>query len=444
METLNLTNLAVIQWNEIWMSVTISGLVIVLLLIGSALMSGSEVAFFSLTPSEIETISEDSNKSSQTVIDLLKKPKGLLATLLIANNFINVAIILVASNLSNQLLIGRSDLVKFIINVILITFIILLFGEVIPKIYSSKNRKKVAVLMAIPVSIISRTPPFSFMRQGLVRGTDFINSKVKKRVKELSVDDLSDAIELASKGHDDKRDLEIYQGIIEFGKKDVKQIMKPRLDVEAFEIGLIYTDILKLLNENGSKVRYSRIPVYRATFDKIEGILFVKDLLPYLDEQADFNWQKLIREPYFVPENKKIDDLLKSFQERKMHMAVVVDEYGGTSGIVTLDDVLVEIVGDISLDHSTEELVYSKLDDYNYVFEGKTALIDIYKILAIDGEIFENEKSESDTLAGFVIELAGKILKKNERVTFHNYIFTVEAADSRKVKRIKVTIQPHE
>ncbi|MCC7454532.1 MAG: gliding motility-associated protein GldE, partial [Crocinitomix sp.] len=358
METLNLTNLAVIQWNEIWMSVTISGLVIVLLLIGSALMSGSEVAFFSLTPSEIETISEDSSKSSQTVIDLLKKPKGLLATLLIANNFINVAIILVASNLSNQLLIGRSDLVKFIINVILITFIILLFGEVIPKIYSSKNRKKVAVLMAIPVSIISRTPPFSFMRQGLVRGTDFINSKVKKRVKELSADDLSDAIELTSKGHDDKRDLEIYQGIIEFGKKDVKQIMKPRLDVEAFEIGLIYTDILKLLNENGSKVRYSRIPVYRATFDKIEGILFVKDLLPYLDEQADFNWQKLIREPYFVPENKKIDDLLKSFQERKMHMAVVVDEYGGTSGIVTLDDVLVEIVGDISLDHSTEELVY--------------------------------------------------------------------------------------
>lgn len=412
METLNLTNLAVIQWNEIWMSVTISGLVIVLLLIGSALMSGSEVAFFSLTPSEIETISEDSSKSSQTVIDLLKKPKGLLATLLIANNFINVAIILVASNLSNQLLIGRSDLVKFIINVILITFIILLFGEVIPKIYSSKNRKKVALLMAIPVSIISRTPPFSFMRQGLVRGTDFINSKVKKRVKELSADDLSDAIELTSKGHEDKRDLEIYQGIIEFGKKDVKQIMKPRLDVEAFEIGLIYTDILKLLNENGSKVRYSRIPVYRATFDKIEGILFVKDLLPYLDEQADFNWQKLIREPYFVPENKKIDDLLKSFQERKMHMAVVVDEYGGTSGIVTLDDVLVEIVGDISLDHSTEELVYSKLDDNNYVFEGKTALIDIYKILAIDGEIFENEKSESDTLAGFVIELAGKILKK--------------------------------
>lgn len=444
METINLTNLAVIQWNEIWMSVTISGLVIVLLLIGSALMSGSEVAFFSLTPSEIETISEDSSKSSQTVIDLLKKPKGLLATLLIANNFVNVAIILVASNLSNQLLVGQSDLVKFIINVILITFIILLFGEVIPKIYSSKNRKKVALLMAIPVSIISRTPPFSFMRHGLVRGTDFINSKVKKRVKELSVDDLSDAIELASKGHEDKRDLEIYQGIVEFGKKDVKQIMKPRLDVEAFEIGLIYTDILKLLNENGSKVRYSRIPVYRATFDKIEGILFVKDLLPYLDEQADFEWQKLIREPYFVPENKKIDDLLKSFQERKMHMAVVVDEYGGTSGIVTLDDVLVEIVGDISLDHIDEELVYSKLDEFNYVFEGKTALIDIYKILAIDGEIFENEKSESDTLAGFVIELAGKILKKNERVTFHNYTFTVEAADSRKVKRIKVTIQANE
>ena len=444
METINVTNLAVIQWNEIWMSVTVSAIVIIILLIGSALMSGSEVAFFSLTPAEKELISEDSGKSSQTVIELLKKPKGLLATLLIANNFINVAIILVASNLSNQLLVGQSDLVKFIIDVILITFIILLFGEVIPKIYSSKNGKKVAIFMAIPVSIISRTPPFNFMRQGLVKGTDFINTKVKKRVKELSVDDLSDAIELASMGHEDKRDLEIYQGIVEFGKKDVKQIMKPRLDVEAFEIGLTYRAVLNLLNDNGAMVKYSRIPVYKSTFDKIEGILFVKDLLPYLDESDDFEWQKLIREPYFVPENKKIDDLLKSFQERKMHMAVVVDEYGGTSGIVTLDDVLVEIVGDISLDHSDEELVYSKLDDYNYVFEGKTSLIDIYKILDIDGEIFENEKSESDTLAGFIIELAGKILKKNERVTFHNYTFTVEAADSRKVKRVKITIQPHE
>jgi CBS domain containing-hemolysin-like protein len=207
---------------------------------------------------------------------------------------------------------------------------------------------------------------------------------------------------------------------------------------------LTYRAVLNLLNDNGAMVKYSRIPVYKSTFDKIEGILFVKDLLPYLDESDDFEWQKLIREPYFVPENKKIDDLLKSFQERKMHMAVVVDEYGGTSGIVTLDDVLVEIVGDISLDHSDEELVYSKLDDYNYVFEGKTSLIDIYKILDIDGEIFENEKSESDTLAGFIIELAGKILKKNERVTFHNYTFTVEAADSRKVKRVKITIQPHE
>jgi CBS domain containing-hemolysin-like protein len=211
------------------------------------------------------------------------------------------------------------------------------------------------------------------------------------------------------------------------------------VDVQAYENTTTYAAVReKLMDE---KNRHSRVPIYNESFDNIEGILFVKDLLPYVDESDDFDWQKLIREPYFVPENKKIDDLLKSFQERKMHMAIVVDEYGGTSGIVTLDDVLEEIVGDIS-EEFDEDLKYSKLDDHNYVFEGKTALIDMYKVLDIDGDLFEDAKSESDTIAGFVIEQAGKILKKNERVTFENYMFTIEAADSRKVKRIKVTIHP--
>ena len=219
----------------------------------------------------------------------------------------------------------------------------------------------------------------------------------------------------------------------------MKQIMRPRVDVQAYENTTTYAAVReKLMDE---KNRHSSVPIYNESFDNIEGILFVKDLLPYVDESDDFDWQKLIREPYFVPENKKIDDLLKSFQERKMHMAIVVDEYGGTSGIVTLDDVLEEIVGDIS-EEFDEDLKYSKLDDHNYVFEGKTALIDMYKVLDIDGDLFEDAKSESDTIAGFVIEQAGKILKKNERVTFENYMFTIEAADSRKVKRIKVTIHP--
>lgn len=432
--------MAAINWDQIWLSVVVSICVLLLLLVCSALVSGAEVAFFSLTPHDKENLSEQSGKGAETTLSLLDKPKDLLATILITNNFINVAIILISTNLSNSLFADVDGTAKFFIDVIGITFILLLFGEVIPKVYAAKNGIRVATLMAVPLNFIGRLFPFSVLRKGLVQGTDIINKRIKKRVKELSPDDLADAIELASTGYEDKRDLEIYQGIVEFGKKDVKQIMRPRLDVVAYEMGISYGEVLTSLT--GDKTHHSRVPVYKENFDNIEGILFVKDLLPYLDETEKFEWQKLIREPYFVPENKKIDDLLKSFQERKMHMAVVVDEYGGTSGIVTLDDILEEIVGDISDEFDDDNLKYSKLDDFNFVFEGKTALIDMYKVLDIDGEIFEEAKSESDTIAGFVIEQAGKILKKNERVTFENYTFTIEAADSRKVKRIKITIHP--
>ncbi len=407
----------------------------------SALVSGAEVAFFSLTPSDKESLTDQQDKAAIVTLELLEKPRNLLATILITNNFINVAIILISTYLSSQLIPEGtlSPGVKTFVDVFLITLILLLFGEVIPKVYAAKNGTKVALLMAKPLKLIGRTFPFNLLKKGLVQGTDIINKRVKKKVKELSPDDLADAIELASTDYEDKRDLQIYQGIVEFGKKDVKQIMRPRVDVQAYENTTTYAAVReKLMDE---KNRHSRVPIYNESFDNIEGILFVKDLLPYVDESDDFDWQKLIREPYFVPENKKIDDLLKSFQERKMHMAIVVDEYGGTSGIVTLDDVLEEIVGDIS-EEFDEDLKYSKLDDYNYVFEGKTALIDMYKVLDIDGDLFEDAKSESDTIAGFVIEQAGKILKKNERVTFENYMFTIEAADSRKVKRIKVTIHP--
>jgi len=435
--------LASVSWLDVWPLVLMI-LILIVLLACSALVSGAEVAFFSLTPSDKEAIAEKNDKQAMTTLALLKKPRGLLATILITNNFINVAIILLATMISNDVFPATPEnaTIKFIVDVFLITFVLLLFGEVIPKVYSSKNGKAVALLMALPLNVVGTTFPFNLLKKGLVQGTEIINRRIKKRIKSLSTDELADAIELASTGYEDKRDLEIYQGIVEFGKKDVKQIMRPRLDVHAFEASLTYGEIMEELNDDGRMTHYSRIPVYLESFDHIEGILFVKDLLPFLDEAPDFNWKSLIREPYFVPENKKIDDLLKSFQERKMHMAVVVDEYGGTSGIVTLDDVLVEIVGDISDDYDDENLMYSKLDDSNFVFEGKTALIDMYKVLEIDGDVFEEAKSESDTIAGFVIEQAGKILKKNERVTFENYTFTVEAADNRKVKRIKVTILP--
>ncbi|MBL7896975.1 MAG: gliding motility-associated protein GldE, partial [Crocinitomicaceae bacterium] len=271
--------------------------------------------------------------------------------------------------------------------------------------------------------------------QGLVKGTSVINNLFKSKQVDVSSTELSHALELTIEEENDTQDQKILHGIVRFGKKDVKQIMKSRLEVSAAEISTPFSELYQLIVNCG----FSRIPVYKENFDKVEGILFVKDLLPHINESENFKWQKLLREPYFVPENKKIDDLLKSFQERKVHMAVVVDEYGGTSGIVTLEDVLEEIVGDISDEFDDEDLTYSRLDDNNFVFEGKTLLVDVYKVLDIDGKEFEEAKAESDSIGGFVTEQAGRILKKDETLNFGNYIFTIESADNRKVKRVKLT-----
>ena len=404
----------------------------------SALVSGSEVAFFSLGPAELEELENEQSKSSKVAIDLLDKPKQLLATILIANNFVNVGIIVLSTYLSAivfpEAVLGVT--LKFIVDVVAITFLLLLFGEVIPKIYATKNGKSMSLLMAKPLSFVSKMPPFSWLKMGLVKGTSVISNLGRVKSHNVSTDELTQAVELTIGEHADQNDKKIWQDIVRFGEKDVKQIMKPRVDVEAMNVDASFEDIYKRLEET----KFSRIPVFKDTFDSIEGILFIKDLLPYLDEKPDFEWQKLKREAFFVPENKKIDDLMNDFQELKMHMAIVVDEYGGTSGIVTLEDVLEEIVGDIADEFDDDDLAYSKLDEFNYIFEGKTPLVDIYKVLEIDGTEFEEAKSESDTLAGFAIEQAGKILKKGEKVKFSNYIFHVEAADSRKVKRVKLTI----
>lgn len=420
------------------MPIVVSAIVLVVMLVVSALISGSEVAFFSLCPTDMEELENSQNKSSDVVVKLLNKPKDLLAIILIANNFINVAIIVVSTFLSTIIfpVDSLSTTSKFLIDVVAITFLLLLFGEVIPKIYATKNGKKMSLLMAKPLFVLGKIPPFSWLKSGLVKGTSVISNLGKVKSHNVSTDELTQAVELTIGESADISDKKIWQDIVRFGEKDVKQIMKPRVDVEAIDSSTSFQEMYAILEKN----KYSRIPVYKESFDKIEGIFFIKDLLPYLDEKEDFEWQKLMREAFFVPENKKIDDLMNDFQELKMHMAIVVDEYGGTSGIVTLEDVLEEIVGDIADEFDDDDLEYSKLDDFNYIFEGKTALVDVYKIIEIEGTEFENAKSESDTLAGFVIEQAGKILKKGERVKFLNYTFHVEAADTRKVKRIKLTI----
>jgi putative hemolysin len=311
--------------------------------------------------------------------------------------------------------------------------LILLFGEVVPKVYATKNGKKIAQLMSIPMTVLMKV--FSPVSRLLVSSTGLIDKRIKKKPGQISVEDLVQAMNITEDVAENKEDKKILEGIVRFGNTDAKQVMIPRLDVIAFNQNLNF----KELKNNILEHKFSRIPIYENTFDTVKGVLYIKDLLPYLHLE-EFNWKSLLRKPKFIPENKKLDDLLIDFQSSRNHLAIVVDEYGGTSGVITLEDILEEIVGDITDEFDDEDLNYSKLDDNNYVFEGKTSLIDMYRILEIEGTDFEEEKGESDTIAGFCLELAGKILRKNEKVYFKNYTFTIEAADRRKLKQVKVTI----
>lgn len=404
----------------------------------SGLISGSEVAYFSITKKDLDELEESGDAKAQKVIKLLEAPKKLLATILIANNFINVAIVMLSTYVMNSLVNedAMSPTVRFIVQVVLVTFIILLLGEVMPKVYATKNKIKLAKLMATPLSITQLM--VGGLSNLLVSGTSIIDKRIKKKAETISVDDLGHALDLTEVS-DNEEEKKILEGIVKFGQTDVKQIMTPRMDVVAIEIDTPYSEVLDLI----ANEKYSRYPVFKESFDTIEGILYIKDLLPYLEikNKRKFNWNKLIRGAKFVPENKKIDDLLKDFQEEKKHIAIVVDEYGGSSGIVTLEDILEEIVGDITDEFDEDDVVYSKIDEHTYVFEGKTSLKDMYRILGIDGKDFEEAKGEADTIAGFCIEQAGKILLKNEKITFKNYTFIVESSDKRRIKQVKIIVE---
>lgn len=412
-----------------------------ILLILSALISGSEVAYFSLSPQDREKLDDDQNASSKVVLELLSKPKTLLATILIGNNLVNVAIIVLSSFLMDMLFdFSGRELLAFFVQVIVVTLIILIVGEISPKVYASKKALTLSVIMAKPLLFMRKL--FGPLARFMVKSTRRIDRKARENESNNSItaDELSQALELttdSNTGADEKR---ILSGIVKFGSIEVRQVMTPRVDVISFDIGMNYNDLQRQIIEHG----YSRIPIYEESFDRIVGILYVKDLLNHLNEDDSFNWRKLLRQPTFVTENKKLDDLLREFQDQKNHMAVVVDEYGGSSGVITLEDVIEEIVGEISDEFDEEELIYTKIDEKNYVFEGKTALIDMYRVLDISGEQFDQAKGDSDSLAGFILELAGKIPQKNERIKFDNYLFTVEAADKRRIKRVKLTLMDQE
>ncbi|GGW46716.1 gliding motility-associated protein GldE [Arenibacter certesii] len=415
-------------------------ILLILLLLCSAVISGAEVAFFGLSLTELKGIEDKNTTKGKIIIDLLNRPKKLLATILIANNAINIGTVLLFNQIANTIfkdlefsILGLIP-VRFLLEVVVVTFLILMFGEILPKVYANRNKLTFSFFMAYPLKVLDfLLSPLSLPMRS---GTILIYEKLGKQKSSLSVDHLSQALELTSEGDTTKEEQKILEGIVSFGNTDTKQVMRPRIDIFALKEDMKYPEVLVEIQKNG----YSRIPIFSENMDNVLGVLYVKDLLPYIDRKT-FNWVSLIREPYFVPENKKLDDLLLEFQSKKNHLAIVVDEYGGTSGIVTLEDIIEEIVGDISDEFDDEDLIFSKLDDFNYVFDGKTPLRDFYRVAKIEDEDdFEDNKGESETVAGFVLEIAGSFPKRGETVSFKDYKFVVESLDKKRLKQIKVTL----
>jgi len=412
-----------------------------LLLLLSALISGSEVAFFSLTPAQLKDIKSHTGRNNQKLLNLLESPKKLLATILIANNFVNVSIIVISTIITSKLFIfNDSPILTFVIQVIVVTALILLFGEILPKMFASHNALSYA--HSISGFMRSLTVIFHPLSTLLINSTSFIDKRIKRKGHDVSLTELEAAIDITSDSTTPEEDKKILKSIVKFGEIEVKEIMSPRIDVTSVELKTSFDDLMKIILESG----YSRIPVYEDTFDNITGVLYIKDLLPHLEKPDAINWSDLMRPAFFVPENKHINDLLQEFRTKKIHLAIVVDEYGGTSGIVTLEDIIEEIIGEINdeLDEEADEVTFSKLDDSNYIFEGKTRLNDFCKIVGIEDKIFAKVKGDSDTLAGLLLEILGRIPVKDESFEYENIIFRVEAVDKRRIKRIYVTLKSAE
>jgi len=407
---------------------------IFILLFLSAIVSGAEVALFSLSQQDIDDTLNDNLAKGKIISNLLEKPKKLLATLLVANNFFNIGVVILFAYMGQNIFANVSSPVfKFTLEVILVTFLILLFGEVLPKVYASRNNVRFAKRVAYPLAFLDKVlSPVSLPMRAF---TIYLQNKLGKQKNNFSINQLSQALELTDSEGTSTEEQKILEGIVSFGNTDTKQVMSPRIDIFALEISETFAEIYPKIIETG----FSRIPIYRDNIDQIEGVLFVKDLLPHIDKE-EFDWTSLIREAFFVPENKKLDNLLKDFQSLKSHLAIVVDEYGGTSGLVSLEDVIEEIVGDISDEFDDENLNFSQIDENNFLFEGKINLKDFYRIVDVDEDVFEARKGEAETLAGFILEILGNFPKKDQKVSFENCIFTIETVDKKRVKQIKVTI----
>ncbi len=410
-------------------------LAIFFLLFCSALVSGAEVAFFSLPSKDLEGASKGKYSKDQMINNLLKKPQQLSATLSVANTFFNIGIVLLFFWVGQTVFASiETPILQFIIEVLVVTFLILLFGEILPKVYASRNATQYARITVRSLFVLDKLlSPITLPMHGIML---FVHQKLGREKSNFSVGQLSQALELTSSEGTSQEEQKIFEGIVSFGNTDAKQVMSPRIDIFALEVEESFQDLLPKIVENG----YSRIPIYRDNIDHIEGVLFVKDLIPHIDK-THFEWTTLLRKPFFVPENKKLDNLLKDFQSMKNHLAIVVDEYGGTSGLVSLEDVIEEIVGDISDEFDGDDISFSQIDENNYLFEGKINLKDFYRIVAVDESLFEDNKGEAETLAGFILEILGNFPQKGEKISFSNCLFLIEVVDKKRIKQIKVTIE---
>lgn len=421
--------------NPLGFDAIIGLLISLLLLVLSGLISASEVAFFSFSPKDRSDLEESDLKKDKNIIRLLQIPQKLLATILIGNNFVNITLILTLTYVTDSILnFGESVILSFLFKTIIITFLLLLFGEILPKIYASGKGMKVAAFTAPLLLFIGKI--FKPVINLLYRSTISIYNKYSKRSKKnISIDELSHALELTSDENDE--DTEILEGIIKFRNIHVEEIMTPRVEIVDIDIKMPYRKMLEQIISSG----YSRIPVFSVNKDNIKGILYSKDLLPHLDKPDSFRWQSLIRQAFFVPETKKIDDLLNEFQKSKVHLAIVVDEYGGTSGLVTLEDIIEEIVGDITDEYDDEEPLFVKIDNHTFIFEAKIQLNDFFKIEDIEADDFSKVTGEVETLAGLILELKGEIPTKNEMIDYDKYVFEILSVDNRRIKKVKLYIK---
>ena len=424
---------SLVVFQPITTGIVLAAILAAFLLLLSGFASGSEIAFFSLSPQDLDELEPDKRSEDSRIVMLRDDSERTLATILIANNFVNVTIIMLCNYIFGSLVKFKSEWLEFLCITVLLTFLLLLFGEIMPKVYSRQTPLKFCRRVVGGVMFLRKL--FWPLETILIRSGMLAEKVMQKENRQLSVDDLEQALELTDK-NDIKEEQSMLQGIIRFGDETAKEVMTSRQDIVDLDIRSSYADVLKCIVENN----YSRIPVYQDNTDNIRGVLYIKDLLPHLGKPASFRWQSLIRPPYFVPETKKIDDLLREFQDNKVHIAIVVDEFGGTCGIVTLEDILEEIVGEINDEFDEDEKTYSKLNYNTYLFEGKTLLSDFCRILQIDDDEFSDVEGDADTLAGLLLEIKGDFLSIHEKIDYLNYTFEVVGLEERRISRVKVII----